>query len=161
MQQFEYKVVPAPRRGEKTKTARTTPDRFAHALTLLMNDLGRDGWDYIRADTLPCDERIGLTGRTTTFQNMLVFRRALIAAVPQIEPPARLAVTSAPAERTMAEYASLTAKPAPQADARPEHRPPLTADAPSGDAPRIALVSSIPAPGPSVGPASGNGLAKP
>ena len=103
MQQFEYKVVPAPRRGEKTKTARTTPDRFAHALTLLMNDLGRDGWDYIRADTLPCDERIGLTGRTTTFQNMLVFRRALIAAVPQIEPPTRLAVTSAPAERTMAE----------------------------------------------------------
>ena len=40
-----------------------------------MNRLGADGWDYVRADALPCDERVGLTGTKTTFQNMLVFRR--------------------------------------------------------------------------------------
>lgn len=76
---YEYKVIPAPRRGEKAKGAKTTAERFAHALTQVMNTMGREGWEYLRADTLPCDERVGLTGKTTAFQNMLVFRRALPA----------------------------------------------------------------------------------
>ena len=77
MQVYEYKVVPAPRRGEKERGARSVPERFAVALTHAMNDLARDGWEYLRADTLPCEERVGLTGTATHFQNMLVFRRAL------------------------------------------------------------------------------------
>ena len=77
MTRFEYKVIPAPKRGEKVRGARTTEDRFATALSGLMNRMGRDGWEYQRADTLPCEERSGLTGRHTTFQNMLIFRRAL------------------------------------------------------------------------------------
>jgi hypothetical protein len=77
MPQYEYKVIPAPRRGEKSREARTTEDRFALALTSLMNQLGREGWDYVRADVLPCDERSGLTGTKTTYQTMMVFRRAL------------------------------------------------------------------------------------
>ena len=81
MQRFEYKVVPSPRKGEKAREAKTTPDRFALALTTLMNKLGQDGWEYLRADTLPCDERVGFTGSKTTFQSMLVFRRALTAGV--------------------------------------------------------------------------------
>lgn len=87
MPQFEYHVVPAPRRGEKIKGAKTTEDRFAAALTRIMNDLGAEGWEYVRADTLPCDERSGLTGTKTTFQNMLVFRRVL-GAVDATEPAA-------------------------------------------------------------------------
>jgi hypothetical protein len=82
MQCFEYKVVPAPRRGEKAKGAKTTEDRFAHVLTVMMNELGREGWEYVRADTLPCDERVGLTGSKTTYQNMLVFRRTAQVALP-------------------------------------------------------------------------------
>ncbi len=81
MAQFEYKVVPAPARGEKVRGAKTTADRFAHALSAVMNDLGRDGWEYLRADTLPCEERVGFTGRQTTFQHMLVFRRTVTVAV--------------------------------------------------------------------------------
>ncbi len=77
MQRYEYKVVPSPRKGEKTREAKTTPERFAYALTQLMNRLGLDGWEYLRADALPCDERVGLTGSKTTFQNMLVFRRGI------------------------------------------------------------------------------------
>ena len=80
MQRYEYKVVPSPRKGEKARDAKTTPDRFALALTSLMNKLGQDGWEYLRADALPCDERVGLTGSKTTFQNVLVFRRVLEAA---------------------------------------------------------------------------------
>ncbi len=87
MQRYEFLVVPAPRRGEKARGLRTTEDRFAHALTMLMNRMGAEGWDYVRADTLPCDERAGLTGGVrTTFQNMLVFRRPLGRAEEEVGP---------------------------------------------------------------------------
>lgn len=74
---FEYKVVPAPKRGLKAKGIKGTPARFANALQLVMNDLGAQGWEYQRTDTLPVEERVGLTKKSTSFQNMLVFRRAL------------------------------------------------------------------------------------
>lgn len=86
MQRFEFKVIPAPRRGEKARGVKTTEDRFALALTNLMNELGAEGWDYVRADTLPCDERVGLTGTKTTFQNVLVFRRAISGASSAMAP---------------------------------------------------------------------------
>jgi len=86
MQRYEYKVVPAPRKGQRGKGVKGTEGKFAHALQLLMNQHGLDGWEYQRTDTLPCEERVGLTGRTTTFQNMLVFRRPLAAEQPQDMP---------------------------------------------------------------------------
>jgi hypothetical protein len=79
MQRFEFKVIPAPKRGEKARGVKTTEDRFALALTNLMNELGAEGWDYVRADSLPCEERTGFTGTKTTFQNVLVFRREIPA----------------------------------------------------------------------------------
>ena len=91
MQRFEFKVIPAPKRGEKARGVKTTEERFALALTSLMNQLGAEGWDYVRADVLPCDERAGLTGGTkTTFQNMLVFRRVINEAATEIAPTTRL-----------------------------------------------------------------------
>jgi hypothetical protein len=74
---FEYKVVPAPVRGLKAKGLKGTAARFANALQLVMNDLGAQGWEYRRTDTLPVEERVGLTRKSTSFQNMLVFRRIL------------------------------------------------------------------------------------
>jgi hypothetical protein len=90
MQRFEFKVVPAPKRGEKARGVRTTEERFALALTSLMNQMGMDGWDYVRADALPCEERAGLTGTKTTFQNMLVFRRVIQGQSAEIQTSARL-----------------------------------------------------------------------
>ena len=95
MPRYEYKVVPAPRKGEKTRLAKSTPDRFAVALTTLMNQMGSDGWDYLRVDALPCDERVGLTGSKTTFQNMLVFRRE-VQAVEAAQPLPLTALDPAP-----------------------------------------------------------------
>jgi hypothetical protein len=91
---YEYKVVPAPVRGLKAKGLKTTEDRFAKALETTMNELAAGGWEYIRADTLPCEQREGIMGKTTVFQNMLVFRREKKAAVaapvvraePQVSP---------------------------------------------------------------------------
>ncbi len=92
MTTFEYKVLPAPAKGLKIKGARTTEARFAEALMQVMNEMGREGWEYQRADTLPCEERVGLTGRTTKFQNMLVFRRALRAEAAAGVEPQRMAL---------------------------------------------------------------------
>lgn len=72
---YEYKVVPAPTRGVKAKGAKSVEARFANALEVTMNDLAADGWEYLRTDTLPCEQREGLMSKTTAFQNMLVFRR--------------------------------------------------------------------------------------
>jgi hypothetical protein len=93
MQRFEYKVIPAPKRGEKARGVKTTEDRFAYALMSVMNDLGADGWDYVRADALPCEERAGLTGTKTTFQNVLVFRRVIGSAEAEDRPGMRLLLT--------------------------------------------------------------------
>jgi hypothetical protein len=72
---YEYWVVPAPRKGEKGRGLKSAEERFAFALTNLMNMMADEGWEYQRADALPCDERSGLTGTKTTFHNVLVFRR--------------------------------------------------------------------------------------
>jgi hypothetical protein len=91
MPAYEYKVVPAPRTAIKEKGAKTTDARFAVTLTRLMNELGAEGWEYQRAESLPCDERRGLTGRVETTQHVLVFRRERAAVqparVPQVGAP--------------------------------------------------------------------------
>ena len=127
---YEYKVIPAPRRGEKTRGAKTTSERFAQALATVMNDLGREGWEYQRADTLPCEERVGLTGKATAFHNMLVFRRALAAQPADQTRPAELALPA-----------------------------PMTAVAPEGAAPKISIANPEPVTMPQLGPARGTGLA--
>lgn len=91
---YEYKVVPAPMRGLKAKGLKTAEDRFANALQTTMNAQATDGWEYLRADTLPCEQREGLMGKTTVYQNMLVFRRSLEAAKPVVHAP----VVTAPAK---------------------------------------------------------------
>ena len=97
MPRYEFKVIPAPRKGDKQPGLKTVEDRFAAALTALMNQMGRDGWDYVRADTLPVDERSGLTGVKTSFQNMLVFRRVLEEVAEAPAPSPRLVATEPPA----------------------------------------------------------------
>ena len=66
----------------KAKGVKTTEERFAYALETEMNTLAADGWEYLRPDTLPAEQREGLMGKTTVYQNMLVFRRAVRAKQP-------------------------------------------------------------------------------
>ncbi len=87
MARYAYKVVPAPRKGQRAKGVRGTDQKFAHALQVAMNLEAADGWEYLRTDTLPCEERHGLGGKVTVFQNMLVFRRALDDAGAPLELP--------------------------------------------------------------------------
>ncbi len=77
MSAFEYKVVPAPTRGIKAKGVRGTDARFASALMEVMNELGAEGWQYQRSDTLPCDSRSAMGKKSTQYMNMLVFAREI------------------------------------------------------------------------------------
>ena len=86
MSGWEYKVVPAPTKGIKARGVKGPEGRFAHAIEALMNDMGAQGWEYLRAETLPSVERAGLTGSTTQWRNLLVFRRALGTPLDDFEP---------------------------------------------------------------------------
>jgi hypothetical protein len=89
---FEYSVIAAPARGEKDKDAKTPTDRYALALTAQLNSMAAQGWEYMRADVLPSEERSGLTGRTTVYHNVLVFRRSTAKSKPAPKPRAEPAI---------------------------------------------------------------------
>lgn len=87
MSNYEYRVVAAPRKGKSGKGVKGGPAKFANAISGLMNEMAQDGWEYLRADTLPCEERQGLTSKTVKYHSMLVFRRGLAdEAEPDEEP---------------------------------------------------------------------------
>ena len=76
MSTWDYKVVPAPKKGTKVRGIKGPEERFAHTLETLMNEMGIIGWEFQRVEILPSLERSGLTGTTTEWRNILVFRRS-------------------------------------------------------------------------------------
>ena len=91
MRKFEYKAIPAPHQGTKARGVKSTGDRFALSMTELLNEMAAEGWEYVRAETLPCDERKGLTGTQTTYQNILIFRKLEASVAPLALDPAPIA----------------------------------------------------------------------
>lgn len=128
MPRYEYKVVPAPKKAGKVKGVKGTEARFAHELATLMNQYGADGWEYQRTDTLPCEERSGLTGRTTVFQNMLVFRRVIGGAEEAL--PSAEAIRALHARTAPEPVASTEPEPVRAADPEPAPAPLPEAPAP-------------------------------
>lgn len=53
-----------------------------------LNEMVRNRWVYLRTDTLPSEERSSLTGRSTIYQNLLVFRRKVDELSDDAEPVA-------------------------------------------------------------------------
>jgi hypothetical protein len=86
MIRYEYKVVPAPSKGIKGKNVRGAEARFSFAIQELMNGMSGYGWEYQRAETLPSIERAGLTGTTTEWRNVLVFRRPRAGDASEFQP---------------------------------------------------------------------------
>lgn len=86
MIRYEYKVVAAPSKGIKGKGIRGAEARFSFALQDLMNVMAGYGWEYQRAETLPSVERSGLTGTTTEWRNVLVFRRPRTGDASEFQP---------------------------------------------------------------------------
>lgn len=77
---YEYRVVPAPKKGEKAKGIKTPDARMALAMQNTLNTMASEGWDYVRADMMPLEERSGITSKSISYQTVLVFRRAIEAS---------------------------------------------------------------------------------
>lgn len=75
MSAYEYRVIPAPRKGEKAKGLKTPEARMAQAMETRLNALGEDGWEYMRSDVVPMEERAGLTSKNISYHTVLIFRR--------------------------------------------------------------------------------------
>ncbi len=88
MPRYEYKVIPAPQKGAKAKGVKTPEGRFATSVEQVLNEMGQQGWEYQRAELLPSEERSGLTGSTTNWRNVLVFRRVIEAEATEAVAPA-------------------------------------------------------------------------
>lgn len=106
MPKFEYQVVPAPRKGKSVRKIRGNDAKFANTISELMNEMAADGWEYQRAETLPCEERQGLTGKTVKYHSMLVFRREIAAETVEASVAAPAAVPVTPTTPVAAEPAA-------------------------------------------------------
>lgn len=83
---YDYKVIPAPRKGTKARGVKGPEGRFSNALEVAMNELSAEGWEFYRSETLPSDERSGLTGTQTVFRSVLVFRRPRDGGIEAFQP---------------------------------------------------------------------------
>lgn len=80
MQRFEYKVIPAPNRAKKVRGVKTPGGRFALMLTDTINEQAAEGWEYLRSDSLPVEEKPGLLkSRVENYYTVLVFRKPVAA----------------------------------------------------------------------------------
>jgi hypothetical protein len=146
MSSHEYRVLPAPRRGLKAKGLRTAEDRFARAVETEMNRMAQDGWEFVRSDTLPCEQKPGWFSRpVTVFQTLLVFRR------PLAESAAQAPRTAMPPPVALTPPVGIAPPPAPAASRfTPLPEAPLpantTAPAPPTPAPALTLVGDRPLP---------------
>lgn len=87
---YEYKVIPAPRKAQRNKGAKGTAERFALGLQATLNEVGANGWSYVRSETLPVDERHGLLRKSVEeFHTVLIFRRPLTSHTATEEAPAQ------------------------------------------------------------------------
>jgi hypothetical protein len=55
MTYYDYKVIPAPKRAKRVKGVHGTEDLFALTLTEAINEVARQGWEYVRAEHLPAE----------------------------------------------------------------------------------------------------------
>ncbi|SIS72431.1 hypothetical protein SAMN05421759_102649 [Roseivivax lentus] len=124
MPHYEYRVLPAPEKGQKAKGVKGPAARFAHGIEALINEMGAEGWEYLRADTLPSVERAGLTSTTTEWRTLLVFRRVRLDHAEAFQPKELPAPDAASAPASA------------QASAMPDSAPGTPPEALREDAPR-------------------------
>ena len=131
MTSHDYRVLPAPRRGVKVRGARSPEERFAKAVEAEMNRMAAEGWDYLRSDILPCEERQGwFRGNATVYRTLLVFRRPVAA-----EAAATLPALDAAVPATAPAPLSALPEPWPEPFAEPRPAPRLEPRAPPRPAP--------------------------
>jgi hypothetical protein len=102
--EFEYRVVPAPKRLKKARGV-TTEEAFAHMLTEAINAEARLGWEYLRAETMTAQGARGPFRRAVLVEEtLLVFRRQrlgprIVGTPHEVAPEPELRLPETPAVR--------------------------------------------------------------
>ena len=167
---FDYKVVPAPRRMKRARGVSDHADLFALTLTEAINEHARQGWEYVRAETLSAETPGGWLRRgRLEEETVLVFRRARETLAPRLErgeapmPAPAMPAPAMPAPREpegsaipqWVEPIRPEAAPArpPAPPLPPLRREPVVEDAPAPQPRRPLMPQPDPHPGPRLGPA--------
>lgn len=81
MIRYEYRSVPAPRRENRYPGVESGEAAFARTIEDALNAEAAAGWEFQRAEALPCDVRKGaLRARVEELHTVLIFRRPVQAA---------------------------------------------------------------------------------
>lgn len=76
MTSYDYKVVPAPRRARKIKGVKRPEELFAMTLAEAINEVARQGWEYVCTESLVAEGAGGWFRRgSSTDHTVMVFRR--------------------------------------------------------------------------------------
>ncbi|MGB0505567.1 MAG: hypothetical protein ACPGGK_05170 [Pikeienuella sp.] len=122
MPDFEYKTVAAPRRIKKVKGVKGRGESLAAMIEAIIQDESAGGWDYLRTDIFPVDEKPGwFSSRAEVHKGVMVFRRgvperqvAAVQSAPQpVAQPAAQPVMSQPEPAAPTETPSFSATPEP------------------------------------------------
>lgn len=124
---YEYKCVGAPERPRRQRGVRGRSDRVALAMQELINAEAVGGWEYLRTDSVPVEEKAGLFSHMREVNRaVLIFRREIGAAH---APAAR---AEAPATGEAPPWRAAEPRAEPRAEARDrrngDERIPLAAD---------------------------------
>lgn len=121
MAAYEYRAVAAPRRVKKIRGVKEQDARMAMTFEDLIQENAAEGWEYMRADTFPIEEKKGFFSRAReTRRAVMVFRRPAehVSALLHQETRDRQPAAAAPAPQAT--------QPQPQpenAHAAPQHAP--------------------------------------
>lgn len=87
MSSAEYKTVPAPRRVKKIKGVKGSEETLAKMIEDIITEQASSGWDYVRTDTFPVEEKPGwFSSRETVMKGVMVFKRGGTVAQPAPTP---------------------------------------------------------------------------
>ncbi len=78
MRRYEYKVVPVPAKCMSSKGLAPEYDPASQTVEAVLNDLGLQGWEYVRTDRMTL-QRPGILGRGEVTREMMVFCRPPVA----------------------------------------------------------------------------------
>lgn len=124
MSYFDYKAIPAPRRSKKARGVREPAELLALTITDTINEQAREGWEFLRAETLSAETPRGLFRRAVEEPvSLLIFRRERESREPRLE--ARVeALRPAPEPAAAPRPAPVTEmREAPLPQAAPQPRP--------------------------------------
>jgi hypothetical protein len=89
VERYEYKLVPTPKQSAIFKGLPKSGDAFAQTLGHGMNELGRDGWEFLRTETVVEKRNVLVISSRKCRHDYMVYRRPLRSTGLTMDEPVR------------------------------------------------------------------------